>query len=446
MTLFDALDDTDAFMDWFDERYPGQPEYRQAVEAFVGNVLEDARANDSFRSRCVLQRLTEPDRQVSFRVVWEDDEGRVQMNRGYRIQHSGLLGPYKGGLRFVPGLHMDTLRFLAFEQTAKNALTGLMLGAGKGGADFASREHSDRETERFCQAFMIELCRHIGPDTDVPAGDIGVGPREIGFLFGQYRRLANSFSGALTGKGEPYGGSELRLEATGYGAIYFLAHLLESRGESIENKRIALSGAGNVATYAAEKITHLGGRVISLSSRDGRLSAPDGLSCEQIARVRADRAGGRDLADSAEAMSLPFETDCSPWTLECDVAVPAATQNEIDDDDARALVDGGCDIVVEAANMPLTAPAHRILRESGVTIAPGKAANAGGVAVSAYEMLQNRTGITWRAERVDEALKEIMGRIYRRTCEFADNDDYERGADRAAFARLADAMVAMGTV
>ncbi len=447
----DELATADTFMEWVRCHHPDEPEYHQAVAALVEHVLPDVRECEAFRRARVLQRLTEPDRVITFRVVWERDDGRLEINRGYRVQHTNALGPYKGGLRFVPSLSCSVLKFLAFEQTFKNSLTGLSLGAAKGGADFESRRCSEREVARFCRAYMTELFRHIGPETDVPAGDIGVGQREIGYLFGQYRRLENRFVGALTGKGTGYGGSELRTEATGWGAVYFLCAMLEDDGESLDGRRITVSGAGNVATHVAAKAAELGARVLTLSNRDGYLHAGDGLTDEQIHQVAELRAaGGTAMDEIAERVGADWHAGAKPWEVPCDVAVPAATQNELDGDDASALLDNGCRIVVEAANMPLTASAARALREGRARIAPGKAANAGGVAVSSYEMLQNRLGLSWRPDRIDSELREVMRGIHARVKARADGEDghvdLERGADRAGFERVAKAIVAMGAV
>ena len=449
MSNDNELESVDAFMEWLAPRHPGQDEYHQAVRGVVEHVLDDVRQHSGLQKHRILQRLTEPDRIISFRVVWEDDDGRPHINRGYRVQLSNALGPYKGGLRFDPSVDSSILKFLAFEQLFKNSLTGLNLGAGKGGADFNPKGRSDAEVMRFCQAFMTELHRHIGQLTDVPAGDIGVGSREIGYLFGQYKRLENQFSGALTGKSIGAGGSQLRTEATGYGAVYFLCALLGENGEAIDDKRIAISGAGNVALHAAEKACALGGVVTTLSNRHGVLIKEDGLSADDIETVKKQYADGHEMSSLAEAVAAEWSEDSKPWGTECDIAIPAATQNELDEDDAKRLIDTGCKYVVEGANMPLTDAASRRLGDAGVVIAPGKAANAGGVAVSGFEMSQNRLGRSWSADRLDDELRDTMVGIFKRSRDFGDCDgriDYRRGADRAGFDRVAKAVLSFGTM
>lgn len=443
----DELESVDAFMAWVSERHPGEEEYHQAVRGVVSNVLDLARDNRSWRDQRVLQRLTEPDRVLSFRVAWESDDGRVNINRGYRVQLSNAIGPYKGGLRFDPSVNQSVLKFLAFEQLFKNSLTGLNLGAGKGGADFDPRGRSDREIMRFCHAFMTELHRHIGQLTDVPAGDIGVGSREIGFLFGQYRRLENRFAGALTGKAVGIGGSELRLEATGFGAVFFLKAMLEDAELEFQDQRVAVSGAGNVAVHAGLKAAQLGATVLTLSNRDGTLYKADGLSVGDLEAVRDRYPETKDLGALADELGGEWRRGEKPWTVECDVAIPSATQNEMDRDDAQALVHGGCRFVVEGANMPLTDEAESTLAEEGVQIAPGKAANAGGVAVSGFEMSQNQIGQSWPREELEQRLNDIMCRIYRRCREAGHHEggiDFRRGADRAGFQRVARAVAISG--
>lgn len=443
----DELQNVDAFMEWLKPHHPGEDEYHQAVCEVVGNVLEDAREHKGFRDGRVLQRLTEPDRIISFRVVWEDDDGVPRINRGYRVQHSNALGPYKGGLRFDPTVNPGVLKFLAFEQLFKNSLTGLNLGGGKGGSNFNPKGRSDREIMRFCQAFMSELYRHIGQLTDVPAGDIGVGTREIGYLFGQYKRLENQFSGAVTGKAVGSGGSQLRIEATGYGAVYFLCAMLAENDDDLSGKRIAISGAGNVALHAAEKACSAGGTVITLSNRAGLMLKEDGLSADDIESIKNDYADGKALSSIAAAVSAKWAENENPWSTACDIAIPAATQNEIDDSDAENLVDNGCKYVIEASNMPLTEAAGYRLADAGVHIAPGKAANAGGVAVSGFEMSQNRLGRSWSEERLDSELRDTMKAIFERCKTYGVTDgriDYRRGADRAGFDRVAKAVLAFG--
>lgn len=441
------LDSLDAFMEWVEHRHAGDREFQQAVRGVARHVLDVARDNARYRRGRILQRLTEADRTISFRVVWDDDDGVPQINRGYRVQHSNALGPYKGGLRFDASVSESVLKFLAFEQLFKNSLTGLDLGAGKGGSDFSPKGKSDAEIMRFCQAFMTELARHIGQMTDVPAGDIGVGEREIGYLFGQYKRLENRFAGALTGKLVGAGGSRLRREATGYGAVYFLGHMLDADNSSLDDKRIAISGAGNVALHAAYKAQELGATVVTLSNRHGTLENNDGFSADDLARIHRDYDG--DLDALAEATGAKWLDGEKPWSTDCDVAIPSATQNELGEDDARRLIDNGCRYVVEAANMPLTAAAEDVFDQSDVHIAPGKAANAGGVAVSGLEMAQNRLGRSWPEERMECELKSIMEEIFRRCRESGEGGGrihYRRGADVAGFRRVADAVLAFGTM
>ncbi len=447
MTRFDELANTDAFIAWLDERNPGEEEFRQAVRGLVENVIDLARDTPEFAENQVLQRLTEPDRMISFRIVWDDDAGNACITRGYRVQHTNAIGPYKGGLRFDESVTPSVLKFLAFEQTFKNSLTGLNLGAGKGGAVINPHNMSDREMMRFCYAFMTELYRHIGPETDVPAGDIGVGGREIGYLFGQYKRLENQFAGALTGKPPMFGGSELREEATGYGAVYFLCAMLNEANDSIDGKRITISGAGNVAMHVAEKVAEFGAKPISLSNRAGCLCKPDGLSGADVAHAKEAYPAAGDLAAIADKLGADWVPDGKPWSLECDIAIPSATQNELDEDDAARLVEHGCKFVVEAANMPLTDGARQRFKDTGLLIAPGKAANAGGVAVSGFEMVQNNLGRSWSRDRLDQELRDVMLRIFaqiRNETEDQDTIDYCRGADRAGFKRVAQALVSYG--
>lgn len=445
----DELASVDSFMEWLRPRHPDETEFHQAVRGVVEHVLETVRDNVDFREGRVLQRLTEPDRAISFRVVWEDDDGVPQINRGYRVQHSNALGPYKGGLRFDPSVTPSVLKFLAFEQLFKNSLTGLDLGAGKGGSDFSPKGRSNGEVMRFCHAYMIELSRHIGEMTDVPAGDIGVGAREIGFLFGQYKRLENQFSGALTGKSVGVGGSRLRTEATGYGAVYFLCAMLKENEAEIEGKKVNISGAGNVAVHIAEKASALGAAVQTLSNRAGTLVKEEGLSLDDIEKIKTRYPADSDLEELADAVSAKWQADAKPWSLPCDVACPSATQNELEAEDAARLMDGGCEYVVEGANMPLTDDAAAKLHDAGVAIAPGKAANAGGVAVSGFEITQNRLGRSWSRDRLDQELRETMIAIFNRTKEQGEYDgriDYRRGADLAGFDRVARAVLSFGTM
>lgn len=430
---------------------PHQPEFHQAVAEVLEHILEVVNSTPAYREAAVLERLVEPDRVVSFRVVWEDDGGDVRVNRGYRVQFNSALGPYKGGLRFHPSVNLSILKFLGFEQTFKNALTGLSLGAGKGGADFDPRGCSDAEIRRFCAGYMSELHRHIGPLTDVPAGDINVGEREIGFLYGAYRKIANQFDGALTGKGESFGGVPLRREATGFGLIYFLCHMLEAQNKGFDGQTVVISGAGNVATHAAEKAVALSARVVSLSDSAGSLHDRDGLTDEKIAWVRRHKSKpGARLADYTNAFGGEWREGRAPWDIPCTVALPCATQNELDGEAARALIENGCKIVAEGANMPATADAIARFHHAGVVFGPGKAANAGGVAVSGLEIAQNRSLVPRDRAAFEADLKSIMADIHERCAEKGRGEDgrinYARGANIAGFKRVAEGMLAQGLV
>ncbi|TRO96890.1 NADP-specific glutamate dehydrogenase [Glycocaulis profundi] len=440
----------EAFMNWTRERNPGQEEFHQAVEEVAAHVLPFIAEHREYAEARILERLTEPDRIISFRVSWMADDGTVQVNRGWRVQLSNAIGPYKGGLRFTPGVSESVLKFLAFEQAFKNALTGLPLGAGKGGADFDPRGRSDAEIMRFCQSFMTELHRHIGPEIDIPAGDINVGPREIGWLFGAYKRIENRFDGALTGKGASFGGAPLRPEATGYGLIYFTACALEAMGEGMDGRSVLISGAGNVATHAADEAIRQGGKVITLSAHDGCLHHAAGFSHEQINEVRSHKAGGGHIKDLARPFGAKWRADAKPWDLPGHIALPCATQNEMQEADAQALVDNGVLLVAEGANMPLTPDAMGVLRRARTAYAPGKATNAGGVAVSGMEMSQNAMHGPGDREHVCRRLNETMVAIHQRCLEHGrrkDNRiDYVKGANIAGFRKLADAMLAYGVV
>jgi glutamate dehydrogenase (NADP+) len=432
-------------------RNPGQPEFLQAVQEFAEKIFPFVQAQPKYQKASLLERLTEPDRVVVFRVSWVDDAGEVRVNRGYRVQFNNSIGPYKGGLRFDESVNLGILKFLGFEQIFKNSLTTLPLGGGKGGADFNPKGRSDGEVMRFCQSFMTELYRHIGPDVDVPAGDIGVGAREIGYLYGQYKRLQNAFHGALTGKGSAFGGSSIRTEATGYGCVYFAREMLARAGDGLEGKACALSGSGNVAQYAAEKLIELGARVITLSDRTGTLCFPSGLTAEGLARlmeIKNERRG--NLAESAGEDGWSFEPRATPWHVPCDLAFPCATQNELGVQDARTLLAGGCRGVIEGANMPTTYEATKIFEAAAVAMAPGKAANAGGVAISGLEMAQNSMRVSWSRDEVDRRLQEIMARIHDQCVEYGSCNgggvDYIRGANIAGFRKVADAMLAFGVV
>lgn len=432
-------------------RDPEQIEFHQAAAEVLHGLDDFLGSHPHFFDHGLLERLLEPERVILFRVSWVDDHGHVQVNRGYRVQMNSALGPYKGGLRFHPSVTLGTLKFLAFEQTFKNALTGLPLGGAKGGADFDPKGKSEGEVMRFCQAFASELFRHIGAETDVPAGDIGVGAREIGYLFGQHKRLSNQFSGVFTGKGPSYGGSLMRPEATGYGLAYFVERMLATRGQTLAGQRAALSGSGNVALYAAEKLLALGVRVISLSDSEGTLSLPEGLSPDLLAALVEHKHQRRGrLAAFAANHGLDFLVGQRPWRLRCDIALPCATQNELDADDAEALLANGCFCVAEGANMPCSAQAAQRFQRAGALYAPGKASNAGGVAVSGLEMSQNATHLPWSAQEVDARLRRIMEEIHEACMRHGAQPDgavdYARGANVAAFGKVAAAMLAQGVI
>jgi glutamate dehydrogenase (NADP+) len=439
----------DAFESWLARRNGEQGEFLQAVCELVHDIEDLVEDTPELRDHSVLERLAEPDRVISFRVTWIDDDRQVRVNRGWRVQHCGVVGPYKGGIRFHPTVNESILKFLAFEQTFKNALTGLDMGGAKGGADFDPRDCSDAEVMRFCQAFMRELRRHIGANTDIPAGDINVGTREIGWLFGEYRRLANEFDGTLTGKQLEFGGSHVRREATGYGLVYFLTHMLEDTDDSIEGKRVLVSGAGNVALHAARKAAELGATVLTLSSSKGTLVCEDGLRTEDIDRLLdGDLRSGEALRALAEAGRGSWRSDTKAWTLPADIALPCATQNELDGEDAATLIEGGCRVVAEGANMPCTDDAREAFEDAGVLHAPGKASNAGGVALSGLEMHQNASFVSLPDDELDDNLRAIMHRIHVQCCEQGRGEsgriNYRRGANRAAFRRVAQALVSQG--
>ena len=437
-------------MSELERRNPGQPEFLQAAREVAEKVVPYVNQHPEYEEARILERIAEPDRVVTFRVTWEDDAGRVQINRGYRIQQNNALGPYKGGLRFDPGVDLSVLKFLAFEQVFKNSLTSLPMGGGKGGSDFDPKGKSDAEVMRFCQSFMTELHRHIGEDTDVPAGDIGVGGREIGFLFGQYKRLRNAFTGVLTGKGAGWGGSHLRPEATGYGSVYFAQEMLKHRGDGLEGKRCVVSGAGNVSQYTAEKLLDLGAKVLTLSDRGGTMHFGDGLTRDQLAEVmdlKNERRG--ELAEAAGA-GARFEAGAHPWGVPCDCAFPSAVQNEMDDESARALLASGCIVVSEGANMPCVPEAVHRFEGAGICFGPGKAANAGGVATSGLEMSQNSMRLSWTREEVDEKLQAIMAHVHSECVRYGGGDNggvnYVQGANVGGFVKVADAMLAYGIV
>lgn len=433
-------------------RNPGEAEFHQAVGEVVGTLSEYIEYNPYLIDQKILERISEPERIIIFRVPWIDDAGNVQINRGFRVQMNSAIGPYKGGLRFHPSVNLSIMKFLAFEQTFKNALTTLPMGGAKGGSDFNPRGKSDAEVMRFCQSFMTELYRHIGPDTDVPAGDIGVGGREIGFLFGQYKRLKDQFSGALTGKGLNWGGSLLRPEATGYGLCYFTEAMLATKGESFAGKTVVISGAGNVAQYAAQKAMRLGAKVVTLSDSDGFIYDPDGLDEEKMAYVfqLKNFYRGRIKEYAQKYPSARYFPGERPWSIPCDIALPCATQNEISGDDAQALVKGGCACVAEGANMPSTPEAIKVFQGAGLLYAPGKASNAGGVATSGLEMSQNSIRRHWTADEVDARLRGIMSDIHAACTKYGTQPDgyvnYVKGANISGFIKVAGAMIDQGLV
>ena len=438
----------ESFVDYVAARNPNQPEYLQAVKEVAEDVIPYIEKNEPALINCKLfERITEPERTVSFRVVWVDDSNNVQINRGYRVQMNSALGPYKGGLRFSPSVNLSVLKFLAFEQTFKNSLTGLPLGAGKGGADFDPHDKSDGEIMRFCQSFMTELYRHIGAETDVPAGDIGVGEREIGYLFGQYKRIQNNFTGVLTGKGPAWGGSFIRPEATGFGLLYFVERMLYENQDNLKGKTVAISGAGNVAYYAAIKAISLGAKVITISNSKGTIYDEHGFSQEKLDYVNSLK---RNLQEYTTRFPAEYHAGKKPWEFACDIALPCATQNELDEQDAKQLIKNGCQCIAEGANMPCTELAIKAIMKAKILYAPGKAANAGGVAVSGLEMSQNRIGQQWNTEKVDGKLKKIMQEIHD-TCVHYGKDrngviNYMKGANIGGFVKVATAMKAQGYV
>ena len=442
----------DQFMADVTARNPNEPEFHQAVREVLASVYPVVDANPAYREARVLERMVEPERVVMFRVPWIDDQGQMQINRGFRIEMNSAIGPYKGGLRFHPTVTLGVLKFLAFEQVFKNSLTTLSMGGGKGGSDFDPKGKSDNEVMRFCQSFMTELFRHIGPDTDVPAGDIGVGGREIGYLFGQYKRIANRFNGVLTGKGLPFGGSLIRPEATGYGSVYFAQEMLATRGDSVRGKVALVSGSGNVAQYTVQKLIEFGAKPISMSDSSGSIIDEDGIDAEKLAWVmelkNVRRGRIKEYADRfPRARFLAGER---PWGVKCDLAFPSATQNEIDGRAAKALIANGCKCVCEGANMPTTPEGVDLFLEAKILYGPGKAANAGGVSVSGLEMTQNAGVVRWPREEVDARLQQIMKSIHANCVRYGKAEDgfvdYVRGANIAGFVKVADAMLAQGCV
>tara|TARA_R110002073_G_scaffold123234_1_gene266783 strand:+ start:76311 stop:77654 length:1344 start_codon:yes stop_codon:yes gene_type:complete len=441
-----------AFMDLVRQRNHHEPEFIQAVQEVAETVIPYIVKHDIYRGKNILLRMVEPERLISFRVNWVDDAGEIQVNRGYRIQMNSAIGPYKGGLRFHPTVNASILKFLAFEQVFKNSLTTLPMGGGKGGSDFDPKGKTDNEIMRFCHAFMSELFRHIGPNTDVPAGDIGVGGREIGFMFGMYKKLRNEFTGVLTGKGASWGGSLIRPEATGYGNVYFADNMLKTKGDSFNGKRVVISGSGNVAQYAAEKVIELGGTVLTLSDSGGHIVDEDGINTEKLQFVMdlKNVRRGRISEYVDKYPNAKYVAGQRPWSVKCDIALPCATQNELDGEEAKILVANGCMCVSEGANMPSTPEAIHEFQKAGILFAPGKASNAGGVATSGLEMSQNSLRLSWSREEVDAKLKDIMEDIHDSCVEYGKNDDgsidYIRGANIAGFVKVADAMLAQGVV
>ncbi|MFK7897858.1 MAG: NADP-specific glutamate dehydrogenase [Myxococcota bacterium] len=441
---------TERFMDGLKRRNPGETEFHQAVHEVARDVVPFLEDKKAYKEAQILRRMSEPDRVIQFRVGWTDDQNRVRTNRGIRVQFNNSIGPYKGGLRFHKSVNLSILKFLGFEQTFKNSLTTLPMGGGKGGSDFNPQGKSDGEVMRFCQSFMTELYRHVGPYTDVPAGDIGVGAREVGYLFGQYKRLANEFTGTVTGKGLSFGGSLIRTEATGYGCVYFAREMLGTRGEDIKGKTCIVSGSGNVAQYTTEKITQLGGKVVTLSDSGGFIHDPNGIDAEKLAWIvdlKTQRRGR--ISEYVEKWGGEFHEGKRPWGVPCDLAFPCATQNELNEDEAKTLVKNGCQLVSEGANMPSSIDAINVFLDAKVLFGPAKAANAGGVAVSGLEQTQNTMRLSWTRDEVDKQLLEIMKDIHGTCVAHGKDDDfvnYVQGANIGGFIKVADAMLAYGVV
>ena len=433
------------------QRFPNEPEYIQAVSQVLGTIEEEYNKHPEFEKANLIERLCIPDRLIQFRVTWVDDKGNVQTNMGYRVQHNNAIGPYKGGIRFHKSVNLSILKFLAFEQTFKNSLTSLPMGGGKGGSDFSPRGKSTAEVMRFCQAFMNELYRHIGPDEDVPAGDIGVGGREVGYMFGQYKKLTHTFSGILTGKGLEFGGSLIRPEATGYGNVYFLQNMLKTRGIDIKGKTVLVSGAGNVAQYTVEKLIELGAKPVTMSDSDGYIYDPDGIDAEKLAYIKELKNVERGrISEYAEEYGVKYVAGAKPWFEKADIALPSATQNEINEEAAKALIANGVFAVSEGANMPSTPEAIKVFQDAKILYSPGKAANAGGVAVSGLEMSQNSERLRWSREEVDAKLHDIMNDIHDNCVKYGTEADgyinYVKGANVAGFLKVAKAMMAQGIV
>jgi glutamate dehydrogenase (NADP+) len=431
---------------------PNEPEFLQAVKEVAETVMPFIEKNPKYNNKMLLERMVEPERVILFRVTWLDDAGNIQVNKGYRIQMNSAIGPYKGGLRFHPTVNLSILKFLAFEQTFKNSLTTLPMGGGKGGSNFDPKGKSDNEIMKFCQAFMTELAKHIGADTDVPAGDIGVGGREVGYMFGQYKRLRNEFTGVLTGKGLSFGGSLIRPEATGYGDVYFAQSMLATRGDSFSGKTVVVSGSGNVAQYACEKATQLGAKVVTLSDSAGYIYDEAGIDAEKLVHVMyiKNELRGRISEYVTKYPNAKYVADARPWGVKCDIALPCATQNELNELEAKTLVANGCFCVAEGANMPTTPEAVEVFLHSKILFAPGKASNAGGVATSGLEMSQNSLRMSWTTEEVDAKLKDIMANIHQACVDYGKDEtgyiDYVKGANIAGFVKVADAMLAQGVV
>ena len=445
-------DSLQSFMDVVSKRNSNEPEFLQAVHEVAETVIPFIEKNPKYQGKMLLERMVEAERIILFRVTWIDDKGATQVNRGYRIQMNSAIGPYKGGLRFHPSVNLSILKFLAFEQTFKNSLTTLPMGGGKGGSDFDPKGKSENEIMRFCQSFMTELSKHIGADTDVPAGDIGVGGREVGFMFGQYKRLRNEFTGVLTGKGISFGGSLIRPEATGYGCVYFAQSMLETQGKNFEGKIVVVSGSGNVAQYAAEKAIELGGKVVTFSDSAGYIYDEEGIDTDKLAHVMEIKNVnyGRISDYIKKYPNAKYVAGGKPWEVKCDIALPCATQNELSGDEAKQLLDNGCICVAEGANMPSTPEAVIAFQEAKILFAPGKASNAGGVATSGLEMSQNSLRLSWTREEVDERLKKIMADIHESCLKYGTEEggfiDYVKGANIAGFVKVADAMLGQGVV
>ena len=448
MTTDTLQSEISTFMNNLVKRHPGEDEFHQAVHEVIESVYPFVEANPKYKKANILERIVEPDRIVIFRVTWEDDKGKIHVNRGYRVQFNNAIGPYKGGLRFHPSVSLGTFKFLGFEQIFKNSLTTLPMGGAKGGSDFDPKGKSDGEIMRFCQAFMLELYRHIGSNVDIPAGDIGVSGKEIGYLFGTYKKIQNNFTGTITGKQLNMGGSLIRTEATGYGCVYFAQEMLNHIGDSLLGKTCVVSGSGNVAQYTAEKILELGGKVVSFSDSGGTVYDPDGITTEKLEYVKDLKNNKRGrIKEYAQKYNVEYYENKTPWFIKCDLAFPSATQNELVKDDAQMLIDNGCILIAEGSNMGSTPEAIQLFKDNKILFGVSKAANAGGVAVSGLEMAQNRMGYSWSWEELDEKLKTIMKDIHKQCLEYGQEDnfvDYVKGANVAGFKKVADALIAYG--